>query len=94
MSGTIRRLQGNWAYGGTLSGVVLLALSPMLTAGWTWSQRPVFLALPVYMLHQPEEHDGDRFRAFVNEVIGKGREVLSVPAVSSSMLPGRGAGWC
>ena len=81
MSGTARRLQENWVYGGTLSGVVLLALSPLLTADWTWGERFVFLALPVYMLHQLEEHDGDRFRAFVNEVIGKGRDVLSVPAV-------------
>lgn len=81
MSGTIRRLQENWVYGGALSGVVLLALAPLLTAGWTLGERLVFLALPVYMLHQLEEHDGDRFRAFVNEVIGKGREVLSVPTV-------------
>lgn len=81
MSGTIRRLQDNWACGGTLSGVVLLAPSLLLTAGWTWGERLVFPALPVYMLHRLEEHDGDRFPAFVNKVIGKGREVLSVPAV-------------
>jgi hypothetical protein len=33
------------------------------------------------MLHQYEEHDADRFRQFVNTVIGKGREVLTVPDV-------------
>jgi hypothetical protein len=37
----------------------------------------VFLQLPVYMLHQWEEHDGDRFRRFVNLHIGGGREALT-----------------
>ncbi len=36
-----------------------------------------FLTLPAYMLHQYEEHDADRFRRFVNEVIGHGAEVLT-----------------
>ncbi|WP_186399218.1 HXXEE domain-containing protein [Stappia sp. P2PMeth1] len=81
MRETIARLQANWVYGGALAGVVLLVLAPLLTAGWPWAEILVFLGLPVYMLHQLEEHDGDRFRRFVNEVIGKGREVLSVAAV-------------
>lgn len=81
MNDTVRRLQAHWVYGGALYGAVLLVLSPLLTAGWPLAERLVYLALPVYMLHQLEEHDGDRFRAFVNEVIGKGREVLSVRTV-------------
>lgn len=81
MQETIARLQANWVYGGALAGIVLLALTPLLTAGWPQVEMLVFLALPVYMLHQLEEHDDDRFRRFVNEVIGKGREVLSVAAV-------------
>lgn len=40
----------------------------------------IYLMLPLYMLHQLEEHAGDRFRIFVNETMGKGVEVLSRPA--------------
>jgi hypothetical protein len=36
---------------------------------------------PVYMVHQYEEHDNDRFRLFVNEKIGKQRVGLSPLAV-------------
>lgn len=32
------------------------------------------------MLHQLEEHEGDRFRAFVNTRMGGGRELLTRPA--------------
>src|SRR5690606_6727990 len=41
----------------------------------------VFLQLPVYMIHQWEEHAGDRFRRHANELIGGGREVLTPSAV-------------
>lgn len=78
MKATVSRLQANWVYGGALAGVGLLALSPLLTAGWPLGQFLVWLVLPVYMLHQLEEHDGDRFRLFVNATIGRGREALSV----------------
>jgi hypothetical protein len=37
----------------------------------------IFLMLPVYMVHQVEEHAGDRFREFVNREMGHGVEVLS-----------------
>ncbi|MAA99166.1 MAG: HXXEE domain-containing protein [Stappia sp.] len=78
MKATVSRLQANWVYGGALVGVCLLVLSPLLTAGWPLGERLVWLVLPVYMLHQLEEHDGDRFRLFVNATIGGGREALSV----------------
>ena len=75
------RLQHNWVYGGSLCGLMLLLLAPILTAGWDRPSALAFLLLPVYMLHQLEEHDDDRFRRFINSVIGQGREVLSVNAV-------------
>ncbi len=37
----------------------------------------IYVQLPIYMLHQLEEHAGDRFRTFTNTVIGHGKEVLS-----------------
>lgn len=75
------RISQNWVYGGALAGLLLLGLAPLLVAGWERAATLAYLALPVYMLHQLEEHDDDRFRRFVNAVIGHGHEVLSIAAV-------------
>ena len=75
------RIKQNWVYGGALAGVLLFLLAPVLVAGWDRAATLAYLALPVYMLHQFEEHDDDRFRRFVNAVVGHGREALSVTAV-------------
>lgn len=76
-----RRLYENWVYGGFLAGLLLLSLTPLF-----WGLHPdwvvaTYLALPVYMLHQYEEHDADRFRRFVNDKIATGRRGLSVADV-------------
>ena len=75
------RLRDNWVYGGFLAAVLLLALTPVLASGWSPVLLLIWLQLPVYMLHQYEEHDADRFRLFVNAAIGNGEEVLSRFAV-------------
>jgi len=82
------RLISNWVYGGALAGVLLLLLTPVLTAGWPAVLVATFLHLPVYMLHQFEEHDADRFRLFFNATIGRGHEVLSPFAVFVTNVPG------
>ena len=75
------RIERNWVYGGFLAGILLLALAPLIVAGWDRASALAYLTLPVYMLHQFEEHDDDRFRAFVNRLLGHGREILTVSAV-------------
>jgi len=66
-----------WPGAAGLAGGILLLLAPAVwwlggaVAFW------IFLMLPVYMLHQVEEHAGDRFREFVNREVGHGVEVLS-----------------
>jgi len=60
---------------------MLLALTPVLARGWSLSLLLIWLQLPIYMLHQYEEHDDDRFRRFENNIIGGGKEVLSHFAV-------------
>lgn len=75
------RLTHGWVYGGFLAGFVLLALLPVFTAGLPLAFLFVALQLPLYMLHQYEEHDDDRFRRFVNREVGGGREVLTPGAV-------------
>jgi hypothetical protein len=72
------RLYAGWVYGGVLAGLLLLALMPVLTEGWPKVAVLTFATLPVYMLHQYEEHDDDRFRLFVNRFIGHGVEALTL----------------
>jgi len=71
------RLRDDWVYGGFLAAWLMLGLTPVLARGWPIVLLLVWLQLPAYMLHQYEEHDNDRFRCFVNAVIGQGRDVLT-----------------
>ncbi len=82
------RLIKHWVYGGALAGILLLILFPLLADAWPAPLALTFLHLPMYMLHQSEEHDNDRFRIFFNETIGGGREVLSPLAVFVINVPG------
>lgn len=75
------RLFAYWTYGGVLAGIMILALTPLFAAGWSLAFTLVFLLLPIYMLHQYEEHDADRFRLYVNRTVGGGAEVLTPAAV-------------
>lgn len=75
------RLIRNWVYGGFLAAFVLLALFPLAGRDWPETLRLTYLFLPLYMLHQYEEHDDDRFRLFFNLTLGKGREALTREAV-------------
>jgi hypothetical protein len=77
----IDRFSHNWVYGGALAGVLLLLLLPAIDGGWSLALMLVFLQMPVYMLHQLEEHDDERFRRYVDEMIGHGRDVLPSSAV-------------
>ena len=82
------RLIDNWAYGGGLAGLLLLALVPTLTAGWPLADTLVLLVLPIYMVHQYEEHDGDRFRHYINNLMAGGREAMTRRAVFVINIPG------
>lgn len=77
----IDRLVHNWVYGGSLAGVLLLLLLPAIDGGWPLVLVLVFLQMPVYMLHQLEEHDDDRFHRVIIEMIGHGRDVLPASAI-------------
>lgn len=84
----ISRLISYWVYGGFLAAFLLLGLMPVFSCFWDLPLILVYLQLPVYMLHQLEEHDDDRFRRFINNLIGGGREVLSKGAVFIINVPG------
>ena len=83
----LRRLVDNWVYGGFLAGLLLLALTPVLARDWPLALTSVFLAMPIYMLHQYEEHDADRFHRKINDLFGKGRDVLPSGAIFIINIP-------
>ena len=73
----MNRIYSNWVYGGLLAGLAMLLLMPLLTMGWSSQLKLCYLALPIYMLHQYEEWDGDRFRIFLNNHLGNGKNLLT-----------------
>lgn len=83
-----QRLAMYWVYGGSLAGVLLLILMPALVRGWPLPLTLVLLMLPVYMLHQYEEHDDDRFRLFCNHWIGHDTDILPHTAIFIINIPG------
>lgn len=84
----LQRLTQYWVYGGALSGALLLLLTPSIADGWPSWRIAVWLMLPLYMFHQWEEHDRDRFRLFVNTEIAHGAEALTPFAVFLVNVPG------
>jgi hypothetical protein len=84
----LERLINHWVYGGLLAGILLLGLIPVFATLWPVALTATFLQLPIYMLHQYEEHDNDRFRVFLNRTLGKGRDILSPAAVFVINVPG------
>lgn len=77
-----------WVAAALLMGIVLLLLIPVLAATWTLPLIAIFLQLPIYMLHQVEEHTGDRFRSFVNNQVFGGVEALTPASILWINLPG------
>lgn len=75
------RFTASWVYGGFIAGLLLLVLTPVLLLGFALPFVLVVMQLPLYMIHQYEEHGADRFRLFVNRRVGGGRDVLSQGAV-------------
>ncbi|NWG26270.1 MAG: HXXEE domain-containing protein [Pseudorhodoplanes sp.] len=78
----------NWMLAGATSAVLLLALAPLMGASWPVAMLAVYLQLPFYMLHQVEEHYGDRFRKFFNEFIAGGLPALTTPVAVLINVPG------
>ncbi len=81
-------LQTHWVACALVTGLMLLALVPIGIGDRGWPITLIYLALPVYMLHQVEEHWGDRFRNFVNTKLFDGVEVLTTGDVLWINLPG------
>jgi hypothetical protein len=88
-SGAIRAwLYANWFYAGLTASLFLFAVTPLLWNVESRSLLVVFLQLPIYMVHEVEEHYHDRFRLFFNEKLAGGRNALTPDAVLVSNLGG------
>lgn len=70
------RLVRHWVYGTLPAALLLFALTPVLASKWPGWLTAVWLLVPLYMVHQYEEFDDDRFLRFVKERIGNGKELL------------------
>ncbi len=81
-------LEAYWVAGAVFMGLALLLLAPVGFAGEGLALLLIFLASPVYMLHQVEEHTGDRFRTYINGTVFGGVQALSVSDVLWINLPG------
>ncbi len=81
-------LEAHWVAGAVFMSLAFLLLAPVGFAGEGLALLLIFLASPVYMLHQVEEHAGDRFRTYINGTVFGGVEALSVSDVLWINLPG------
>lgn len=81
-------LARHWVAAALMMGLMLLAIVPVGIAGDDCAVLMIYLAGPVYMLHQVEEHWGDRFRSYVNTVVFGGVEALTTGDVLMINLPG------
>ncbi len=73
----INRIYANWVYGGFLAGILLIFCMPLFTSDWSFVLKLCYLTLPVYMVHQLEEWDNDKFRVFINNHLGNGVNLLT-----------------
>ena len=80
-------LTNHWVAAAGFMAATLLAILPLVQAAYALPLVLIFLHSPGYMLHQVEEHTGDRFRTFVNQRVFGGQNALSVEAVLVINIP-------
>lgn len=66
-----------WPAAALFARIALALLTPLWFALGGAALGCIYCQLPIYLLHQAEEHLGDRFRIYINNLVGDGREVLS-----------------
>ncbi|MDR3464983.1 MAG: HXXEE domain-containing protein [Xanthobacteraceae bacterium] len=81
-------VEAHWVAAALFMGLALLLLLPAGIPGGDRALLLVYLASPIYMLHQVEEHLGDRFRSYVNTKVFGGVEALTTGDVLVINLPG------
>jgi hypothetical protein len=77
-----------WPYAAAFAACFLLCLVPIVWSEGGAAAMLIYVQLPVYMLHQLEEHAGDRFRLYVNERLAGDRAALGRGATFAINLLG------
>ncbi len=72
-----RWLTEHWMRAGIVMATLLLAITPVLMLEMRWMTVLVYLQLPVYMIHQYEEHANAAFQRWTTNHMGNGIQVLS-----------------
>lgn len=80
-------LAAHWVAAAGFMAAALVVLVPVLWVPLALPVLLIFLHSPAYMLHQVEEHTGDRFRSFANRVVFGGREALTTTSVLVINIP-------
>lgn len=81
-------LYRHWVCAALCMGIFLILLMPVLSLYWSTGLLLIFLQTPVYMIHQVEEHTGDRFREWVNRRMFGGVEALNPASILWINIPG------
>lgn len=81
-------LAAHWVAGALCMAVALTLLTPVLVGALATPVLLIYLHSPGYMLHQIEEHWGDRFRTYINTKLFGGIDALTTQAVLWINLPG------
>lgn len=84
----VTQLDEHWIVATGPVAVVLVLVTPVIAQYCPVWLLMVWIQLPVYMIHQCEEHQGDRFRLWVNNRLGGGSELLTLRDVLVINLPG------
>jgi hypothetical protein len=71
------RMVRGWVNGALPAALLLLVLTPLATEDWPDWRVAVWLLIPVYMLHQVEEWDDDRFLTFFNDRLFGGQQAVT-----------------
>jgi hypothetical protein len=80
-------LEDRWVEGAGFLAVGALALAPLMDRLLPAAILLIFLHLPAWMVHQVEEHAGDRFRRAVNRDSFGGLDVITREAVLAINVP-------
>jgi hypothetical protein len=77
----------NWVTGAAFMAGGFICLAPLMAKLLPLTLLLIYLHTPGYMLHQVEEHAGDRFRKFANSHLFGGLNVLTTCDVLVINLP-------
>lgn len=80
-------LARRWVSAALFMACGFVALAPAIFLAFSGFVTLIYLHLPIYMFHQYEEHEGDRFRRFANERLFAGKDVLRPVDVIVVNLP-------